>query len=104
MVSKEEKRKRRSLIREIKQAEMKESIADMPISVHDLKNLFDWLDEQLSFRACDQTLKQTLTFIKDENLHKENVVPWLNSYGGYCDCEVLANVENELGETLEKLN
>jgi hypothetical protein len=27
------------------------------------------------------------------------VIPWLREQGGYCDCEVLANVEERWGTT-----
>jgi hypothetical protein len=30
------------------------------------------------------------------------IVPWLREHGGYCDCEVLANVEDEFSEILER--
>ena len=30
-----------------------------------------------------------------QNLPEATVIPWLGEYGGYCDCEVLANVEQE---------
>jgi hypothetical protein len=30
----------------------------------------------------------------------EKTVPWLREQGGYCDCEVLANVEDRFGELI----
>jgi hypothetical protein len=30
----------------------------------------------------------------------ETVFAWLDTHGGYCDCEVLANVEQEVDEAM----
>jgi hypothetical protein len=37
----------------------------------------------------------TLDFLKEKGIKNiDKVVEWLNDKGGYCDCEVLANVED----------
>lgn len=64
----------------------------MPMSKSDLKALFDYLETQDS--ACDNTLKGTSEFLAAHSLDREKIVPWLQEHGGYCDCEVLANVES----------
>ncbi len=33
---------------------------------------------------------------------KNDLVPWLQELGGYCDCEVLANVEQQFEKILGK--
>ncbi len=70
----------------------------MPLSRADLRDLFDFLDERLTTSACDHTLAHTRAFLVQRSLPEDAVLPWLAEYGGYCDCEVLMNVESEWGE------
>ena len=54
--------------------------------------LFDQLDAALKL-GCDHTLRHTCAFLKAKGLSESTVVLWLGTYGGFCDCEVLGNVE-----------
>lgn len=57
------------------------------------EKLFDYLDEALS-EGCDDTLRLTVMFLHNESIMNiDEIIEWLNDKGGYCDCEVLANVE-----------
>ncbi|MFY9822525.1 MAG: DUF2695 domain-containing protein [Thermoanaerobaculia bacterium] len=76
-------------------------IASIPISLQDLRALFDHLDGE-GLAECDHTLRVTTEFLQRRGLDMERILPWLREHGGSCDCEVLANVENELSEILEK--
>jgi acyl-coenzyme A synthetase/AMP-(fatty) acid ligase len=49
------------------------------------------LDEALSQRGCDHTLRLTTEWLVLNNLPIEPVVNWLHENGGYCDCEALAH-------------
>ncbi len=40
--------------------------------------------------------------VEKHGLDVERIVSWLRKHGGYCDCEVLANVEDKFGEIIEK--
>ncbi|QDO86729.1 DUF2695 domain-containing protein [Shewanella psychropiezotolerans] len=64
----------------------------MPISLSNLGKLFDYLDVKLE-EGCDHTPKITTDFLASINLSSEKILPWLQDQGGYCDCEILANVE-----------
>ena len=94
MPSKSEQERRKAIVREIAEREKAAAIAAMPISQEDLAALFDHLDIALS-AGCDHSLKLTRSFLQGRNLLEAAIVPWLGDYGGYCDCEVLANVEQE---------
>jgi hypothetical protein len=48
----------------------------------------------LTEQGCDDTLKLTQQFAKEHSLSFEAIKQWLSTYGGYCDCEALANVED----------
>jgi hypothetical protein len=97
---KEEKENRKALQQEGAERERANAEARMPLSKEELKELFDWVDERLQGIDCDNTLSHTLIFLRDRNLTEELIVPWLGEYGGFCDCEVIANVENEWGEII----
>jgi hypothetical protein len=74
--------------------------AAMPLSKENLRHLLDMLDEAFSASGdtetgasfCDHTLKRTRAFLLERHLPEDEVVAWLAEYGGFCDCEVLANV------------
>ena len=98
MATKEEKKQRKALRRKMAKHERAKAEASMPISKSDLKELFDHLDQQLAEGGCDESLRYTLEFLSNRGLTQEGIVNWFGEYGGFCDCEVLANVENEWGE------
>ncbi|MBD7923165.1 DUF2695 domain-containing protein [Xanthomonas sp. Sa3BUA13] len=59
--------------------------------------MFEYLDGALSV-GCDHSLRFTRRFLQDHDLPEAAILPWLGEYGGFCDCEVLANVEQELAQ------
>ncbi|KAF0806080.1 hypothetical protein A6D6_01898 [Alcanivorax xiamenensis] len=73
--------------------------ASLPMPLARLKALFSFLD-RLDAPPCDHSLTQTRVFLHQQGLAPELVVPWLNEHGGYCDCEVLANVHDEVGDLI----
>ena len=40
-------------------------------------------------------LERVFQFLQANGLREATIIPWLGEHGGYCDCEVLANVEEE---------
>ncbi len=59
------------------------------------KALWNYLANSL--RDCDGTLKQTKAYLKAYGLSEDEVTDMLYLlpyYGGYCDCEVVFNVED----------
>jgi hypothetical protein len=96
MPSKSEKERRKAIVQGIAQQKRSEAIAAMPLSQSELADLFDYLDEALT-AGCDHSLRFTRQFLQARNLPETTIVPWLDQYGGHCDCEVLANVEEAWG-------
>ena len=92
-----EKVRRKRIVQAIEDRRRAAEIALMPISQDQLAALFDHLDEELS-AGCDHSLKLTQAFLKEHALDVDAIVPWLGQYGGYCDCEVLSNVEEVWGQ------
>lgn len=60
------------------------------------QNLFNYLDTELTDKNCDNTNSITRTFLLQSNIQNaDEVLEWLAKHGGYCDCEILANVEEQ---------
>ncbi len=80
-----------------KEQERQKLIASIPMSHQDLRDLFSHLDRE-SAPQCDHTLRETIEFLQKRGLEVGRIVPWLREYGGYCDCEVIYNVDDKFGE------
>jgi malonyl CoA-acyl carrier protein transacylase len=93
MTSKSEKENRKEILRGLKEKEKADFNKSLPMDKEIFNELFDYLDERLG-EGCDHTMAMTLDFLKEKEVKNiDQVVEWLNDKGGYCDCEVLANVE-----------
>jgi hypothetical protein len=67
---------------------------NISIKPEELKKLGQYLDEKLSSSDCDNSLQYTKQWL-DENISKAKktkVVKYFQNNGGFCDCEVLANI------------
>src|SRR5689334_16863889 len=100
MPSKEEKKRRRKIVQALAAQERAQEEASMPLSKVDLRLLLEHLEEILFERRadgtqwcyCDHTLKRTRAFLLERQLNQDEIIDWLEEYGGFCDCEVSANV------------
>lgn len=95
-MNKDDKKKRKALY---KQAQRDALAASLPMSIEQLQALFVFLDRE-DAPDCDHTLAQTNQFLASRNLDSDSIRPWLNDHGGFCDCEVLANVYDEVGDLI----
>lgn len=60
------------------------------------QKLFDYLDAELTDKNCNDTNSLTKTFLLQTNIQNvDEVLEWLTEHGGYCDCEILANIEEQ---------
>lgn len=100
MASKEEQQRRKELLATLKQNNRAEKLAGLPTSVENLKALFGYLDEALGEQGCDDTLQLTQRFAAAHDIDFAPLKAWLADNGGFCDCEVLANVEEKLEDVL----
>ena len=80
-----------------KQQEQQRLIASIPMPHQDLRALFEHLNRD-GAPPCDHTLRETTEFLQKRGLDLERTIPWLRENGGYCDCEVLCNVEEKFGK------
>lgn len=70
--------------------------SSLPTDRESFQKLFDYLDTELTARNCDDTNGLTKMFLLRSNIQNvDEVLEWLVEHGGYCDCEILANVEQQ---------
>lgn len=94
MPDKTEKARRKQIQRELQEIARIKFEQSLPTSHELFQNLFDFLDEVLEKNTCDDSLKLTKQFLNSQNIqNREEVENWLKENGGFCDCEVLYNVE-----------
>ena len=66
---------------------------DLKLSPNELEELGNHLRKQLALFRCDETTRLTEQWIRQRRPRKlQLILRGLQSHGGYCDCEVLANV------------
>jgi hypothetical protein len=97
-----DKSKRKELQRKYAEEQKRAFIATLPFSLSLFESLFSYLDEVLEDHGCDDTLKYTEKFLNDNELPMEKSLNWLRDNGGFCDCEVLSNVEDKISEIQNK--
>lgn len=96
MPDKNEKERRRQIHKELQEKAQIEFEKSLPVSREIFRSLFDFLDEELEKNGCDDRLKLTQQFLETNHIENiEQVENWLKENGGFCDCEVLYNVEEK---------
>lgn len=95
MKSDEEKLKQQQLKKDFKRKQEEAFAASLPMPVDNFLDLFDELNDKLGDAPCNHTLILTEQFLNKHHLPLHNVISWLREHGGYCDCEVLFNVEEK---------
>ena len=97
MADRSEVQRRKELRRAAEAKQRASEEASLPVPKEVLWVLFDYLDESLA-NGCDHSLRLTEQFLASREIKPELVIPWLGDYGGFCDCEVLFNVEERWGK------
>lgn len=93
-----DKNKKKELMRKYAQEQKNAFVNSLPFSKDLFGLLFDYLDEMLDKDGCDNTLKYTMKFLNDNKLPVDTSLEWMKDNGGYCDCEVLANIADKIFE------
>lgn len=94
MPNKSEKERCRIITKELRQKAKEKFEESLPLTKETFQKLFDFLDEKLSENNCEDKLKFTEEFFENNKIQNSvDVTEWLDENGGYCDCEVLNNVE-----------
>jgi hypothetical protein len=93
VASKDEKAERKRLKDEYLRAQQAESAARMPLDRPQLEALLKDVDAAVAANGCDHTLAATSNWAAREGIDLERLHEGLEEYGGFCDCEVLMNVD-----------
>ena len=96
MPDKNEKERRKQLQKDLQEKALMEFEESLPISRELFLDLFDVLDQELEKKGCDDSLMLTKQFLKIKRVQNtDEVEKFLKENGGFCDCEVLYNVEEK---------
>ena len=97
-----EKSKRKEILKAIKEKELAEFRRKLPMSEDKFVRLFELLDAELHAHGCDRSLKLTEQILSNLEVKDVlSVLARLEEQGGYCDCEVMMNIEEKI-EYLDK--
>jgi len=101
MPDKNEIERRKQIQKELIEKVKLEFESSLPISREKFTQLFDFLDEKLGEYECDNSLKLTIEFLHENKIENfDEIKNWLQENGGYCDCEVLNNVEEMFDDAI----
>ena len=96
MPDQSEKERRKQIMGDLKKKADQEFESSLPMSRDNFKKLFDHLDIYLNDKGCNDTNILTKTFLQQSNMENvDSVLEWLADHSGYCDCEILSNVEGQ---------
>ena len=85
--------RKRELKRAYREQEKQAARERMHLDEQSLNDLLDHLDGRLPAIGCDHTLRETRAWAAGFDV--DAVAASVAEFGGYCDCEVLANVDPE---------
>jgi uncharacterized protein DUF2695 len=93
-----DKAARKRLKQQLREQQRSAALGAVPLAIPDLQAMFDALDIQLGRQACDRSRRLTQAWLVRRGCQLEAVFAWLDTHGGFCDCEVLANVRQHFDE------
>lgn len=94
-MDKTEKERRKHLQSKVKQKNKFDFENSLPMARENFIALFNYLDVELSERGCKHSSELTENFLNNIKISNiETILNWIADNGGYCDCEILANVED----------
>jgi hypothetical protein len=76
----------------------KAALAALPLPVPELKAMFDMLEVEFPRQGCDHTRRLTRAWLESRGHDVGMVFAWLDTHSGFCDCEILANVEEKVDD------
>jgi Protein of unknown function (DUF2695) len=77
MPSPDEKARRKALKNAVREGERDRIRQSLPLPARQMKELFDFVDEELAESSCDHIMRHTLGFLETHNITPEPVLKWL---------------------------
>jgi hypothetical protein len=91
-----DKVRRKEILQQVAENNLADFRKGLPIDENIFPRLFDFLDVELGENNCNHTTVLTREFLDSIGVKNTTaVIEWLADNGGYCDCEILANVEDQ---------
>jgi hypothetical protein len=90
--------RKKQLKTQYREQRRKAALAALPLPVGELKAMFSMLEAEFPQQGCDRTRRLTEEWLRNRGHDVRAVFAWPDGNGGYCDCEVLANCEEEVRE------
>ena len=90
--------RKKQLRKQWRDQQRKAARAALPLPFPELKAMFDMLDAELPRKRCNHSRRLTQSWLTSRGHDVERVFEWLDTQGGYCDCEILANVEERVDD------
>jgi len=87
---------KRALKQQARNQERRVFLNAMPMTLEQAMALIEALDARLMREACDHTHLMTTGWCSQQGLDANVVVDWARDHGGYCDCEVAANLADPI--------
>jgi hypothetical protein len=84
---------RRALKRAFKAAERLAARQKMILEERSLRLLLEQVEAAVQQAGCDHSLRATRAWAVEHNVDPDALAQSLRHFGGYCDCEVAANVD-----------
>ena len=89
------KLQKKQLKKQFKRNEVIENRNKLCLSVSELIELLDFLDDQLSKTPCDHSLNHMKQWARIKNIDWQEMASGLEEFGAFCDCEILFNIDPE---------
>ena len=89
--------RKRELKAQARAAEQQKLLESLPIEVSTLKDLLSYLNKDPT-PPCNHTHRETIEFLRSHDIEPSTVISWLKEHGGFCDCEVIYNVYDAVGD------
>ena len=67
--------------------------ARMPLEKAELEALIDWVDLRVRDQGCDHSHRHARSWLREQGKPEARVAGALMALGGFCDCEVVLNVD-----------
>ncbi len=68
--------------------------ADFPLTDAELQALFDHVASEMFESGCGDDRRLTTAWLEERHLDVGRVFAWLDTVGGFCDCEVASNARD----------
>ena len=89
--------RKRELKAQARAAEQQKLLESLPMEIATLQDLLSYLNKDTA-PTCNHSYRETIEFLKSRNIDPVTVIPWLQENGGFCDCEVIYNVYDAVGD------